>query len=58
VVGVYSLFFRITPAVERLYLDELQFRNESEGLAVSKLRKLLMMSLDRRYFAPATRQRC
>ncbi|XP_047094665.1 protein WHAT'S THIS FACTOR 1 homolog, chloroplastic-like [Lolium rigidum] len=46
--GVYSLRFRLTPAAERLYLDELQLRNESEGLAVTKLRKLLMMSLDRR----------
>ncbi|KAF6986474.1 hypothetical protein CFC21_004223 [Triticum aestivum] len=46
--GVYSLRFRLTPAAERLYLDELYLRNESEGLAVAKLRKLLMMSLDRR----------
>jgi hypothetical protein len=46
--GVYSLRFRLTPAAERLYLDELQLRNQSEGLAVAKLRKLLMMSLDRR----------
>ncbi|KAM0866580.1 hypothetical protein ACQ4PT_042534 [Festuca glaucescens] len=46
--GVYSLRFRLTPAAERLYLDELYLRNESEGLAVTKLRKLLMMSLDRR----------
>ncbi|XP_062232189.1 protein WHAT'S THIS FACTOR 1 homolog, chloroplastic-like [Phragmites australis] len=46
--GVYSLKFRLTPAAERLYLDELHLKNESEGLAVTKLRKLLMMSLDRR----------
>jgi hypothetical protein len=46
--GVYSLRFRLTPAAERLYLDELQLRNQSEGLAVAKLRKLLMMSLERR----------
>uniref|UniRef100_A0ACD5TDK4 Uncharacterized protein n=1 Tax=Avena sativa TaxID=4498 RepID=A0ACD5TDK4_AVESA len=46
--GVYSLRFRLTPAAERLYLDELYLRNESEGVAVTKLRKLLMMSLDKR----------
>lgn len=46
--GVYSLRFRLTPAADRLYLDELYLRNESEGLAVTKLRKLLMMSLDKR----------
>ncbi|PWZ11140.1 Protein ROOT PRIMORDIUM DEFECTIVE 1 [Zea mays] len=46
--GVYSLRFRLTPAAERLYLDELRLRNESEGLAVAKLRKLLMMSQEKR----------
>uniref|UniRef100_A0A0E0HIQ9 PORR domain-containing protein n=1 Tax=Oryza nivara TaxID=4536 RepID=A0A0E0HIQ9_ORYNI len=46
--GVYSLRFRLTPAAERLYLDELHLKNESEGLAVTKLRKLLMMSQDKR----------
>ncbi|RCV16455.1 hypothetical protein SEVIR_3G141800v4 [Setaria viridis] len=46
--GVYSLKFRLTPAAERLYLDELQLKNESEGLAVTKLRKLLMMSQEKR----------
>ncbi|XP_015692706.2 protein WHAT'S THIS FACTOR 1 homolog, chloroplastic [Oryza brachyantha] len=46
--GVYSLRFRLTPAAERLYLDELHLKNESEGLAVTKLRKLLMMSQEKR----------
>ncbi|KAL6609408.1 hypothetical protein ACP70R_039377 [Stipagrostis hirtigluma subsp. patula] len=46
--GVYSLKFRLTPAAERLYLDELHLKNESEGLAVAKLRKLLMMSQEKR----------
>lgn len=46
--GVYSLRFRLTPPAERLYLDELRLKNESEGLAVTKLRKLLMMSQERR----------
>uniref|UniRef100_A0A0D9WJY7 PORR domain-containing protein n=1 Tax=Leersia perrieri TaxID=77586 RepID=A0A0D9WJY7_9ORYZ len=46
--GVYSLRFRLTPAAERLYLDELHLKNEAEGLAVTKLRKLLMMSQEKR----------
>ncbi|KAJ1264163.1 hypothetical protein BS78_09G241900 [Paspalum vaginatum] len=46
--GVYSLKFRLTPDAERLYLDELRLKNESEGLAVTKLRKLLMMSQEKR----------
>ncbi|KAL6848912.1 hypothetical protein ACP4OV_021495 [Aristida adscensionis] len=46
--GACSLRFRLTPDAERLYLDELHLKNESEGLAVAKLRKLLMMSLEKR----------
>ncbi|KAG8086474.1 hypothetical protein GUJ93_ZPchr0010g8875 [Zizania palustris] len=46
--GVYSLRFRLTPIAERLYLDELYLKNESEGQAVTNLRKLLMMSQDKR----------
>ncbi|XP_057720975.1 protein WHAT'S THIS FACTOR 1 homolog, chloroplastic [Arachis stenosperma] len=46
--GVYSLKFRMTPEAERLYFEELKVRNEMEDLVVTKLRKLLMMSLERR----------
>lgn len=46
--GVYSLQFKLTPEAERLYLEELRIRNELEDVLVIKLRKLLMMSLDKR----------
>jgi len=46
--GAYSLQFRLTPEAERLYLEELNVRNEMEDLLVLKLRKLLMMSMDKR----------
>ncbi|WOK97938.1 hypothetical protein Cni_G06646 [Canna indica] len=46
--GVYSLRFRLTPEAERIYLEELRAGEEMEQLLVIKLRKLLMMSLDRR----------
>ncbi|KAI4328894.1 hypothetical protein L6164_021214 [Bauhinia variegata] len=46
--GVYSLKFKLTPEAERLYFEELKIRNEMEELLVVKLRKLLMMSLEKR----------
>ncbi|KAL3845105.1 hypothetical protein ACJIZ3_002508 [Penstemon smallii] len=46
--GVYSLRFKLTPEAERLYLEEMRIRNEMEDLLVVKLRKLLMMSIDKR----------
>ncbi|OWM88153.1 protein WHAT'S THIS FACTOR 1 homolog, chloroplastic [Punica granatum] len=46
--GVFSLKFRLTPEAERLYLEELKARNEMEDILVVKLRKLLMMSLEKR----------
>ncbi|CAN6480556.1 unnamed protein product [Victoria cruziana] len=46
--GVYSLKFRLTPEAERLYIEEVKVRNEMEGESVVKLRKLLMMSIDKR----------
>lgn len=46
--GVYSLKFRLTPEAERLYMEELRVRNEGEDLVVMKLRKMLMMSLEKR----------
>lgn len=46
--GVYSLKFKLTPEAERLYLEELKIRNAMEDLLVIKLRKLLMMSLEKR----------
>ncbi|XWS32058.1 hypothetical protein CRYUN_Cryun23aG0128400 [Craigia yunnanensis] len=48
--GAFSLRFRLTTEAERLYVDELRVRNEMEGLLVVKLRKLLMMSLEKRIF--------
>ncbi|KAK6137089.1 hypothetical protein DH2020_029160 [Rehmannia glutinosa] len=46
--GVYSLRFKLTAEAERLYLEEMKIRNEMEDLLVVKLRKLLMMSIDKR----------
>nr|KYP76666.1 hypothetical protein KK1_020918 [Cajanus cajan] len=46
--GVYSLKFKMTNEAERLYFEELRVRNEMEELVVVKLRKLLMMSLEKR----------
>lgn len=46
--GVYSLNVKLTPEAERLYLEEMRIRNEMEDLLVVKLRKLLMMSLEKR----------
>lgn len=46
--GVFSLKFKLTPEAERLYLEEVRIRNEMEDLLVVKLRKLLMMSLEKR----------
>ncbi|XP_057437628.1 protein WHAT'S THIS FACTOR 1 homolog, chloroplastic [Lotus japonicus] len=46
--GVFSLKFKMTPEADRLYLEELRVRNEMEDLVVVKLRKLLMMSLEKR----------
>lgn len=42
------LRFKLTPEAERLYFEELKLRNEMETLLVVKLRKLLMMSLEKR----------
>ncbi|XP_071932732.1 protein WHAT'S THIS FACTOR 1 homolog, chloroplastic-like [Coffea arabica] len=46
--GAYSLRFKLTPEAERLYLEEMKIKNEMEDLLVVKLRKLLMMSADKR----------
>ncbi|GMN42942.1 hypothetical protein TIFTF001_012154 [Ficus carica] len=46
--GVFSLKVKLTPEAERLYLEELRVKNEMEDLLVVKLRKLLMMSLEKR----------
>ncbi|XP_023514273.1 protein WHAT'S THIS FACTOR 1 homolog [Cucurbita pepo subsp. pepo] len=46
--GAFSLKVKLTAEAERLYLEELKIRNEMEGLLVIKLRKLLMMSVDKR----------
>ncbi|KAL9245294.1 hypothetical protein vseg_018962 [Gypsophila vaccaria] len=46
--GAYMLRFRLTPEAESLYFEELKLRNGMEDVLVSKLRKLLMMSLEKR----------
>lgn len=46
--GVFSLKFKLTPEAERLYFEELKVKNEMEDLLVVKLRKLLMMSMEKR----------
>ncbi|XP_047338321.1 protein WHAT'S THIS FACTOR 1 homolog, chloroplastic-like [Impatiens glandulifera] len=46
--GAYSLRFKLTPEAEELYLEEMKIRNEMEDVLVIKLRKLLMMSADKR----------
>ncbi|KAJ4771346.1 Ubiquitin carboxyl-terminal hydrolase family protein [Rhynchospora pubera] len=46
--GVYSLKFRLTPEAERIYLEELRVKNEMETSVITNLRKLLMMSLNKR----------
>ena len=45
--GVYSPRFKLTPEAKKLYLEEMKIRNEMEDLLVIKLRKLLMMSIDK-----------
>ncbi|EFH49173.1 hypothetical protein ARALYDRAFT_327675 [Arabidopsis lyrata subsp. lyrata] len=46
--GAYSLRFKMTSEAERLYLEEMRIRNELEDVLVVKLRKLVMMSIDKR----------
>ncbi|XP_057462605.1 protein WHAT'S THIS FACTOR 1 homolog, chloroplastic-like [Actinidia eriantha] len=46
--GAYLLQFRLTPEAERLYLEEMKIRNEMEDWLIVKLRKLLMMSCEKR----------
>lgn len=46
--GCFSLKFKMTSEAERLYLEELRVRNAMEDIVVTKLRKLLMMSLEKR----------
>lgn len=46
--GVYSLKFKLTPEAERLYLEEMKIKNEMEELQIVKLRKMLMMSAEKR----------
>jgi len=46
--GVYSLYFRLTPEADKIYLEELGIRQNMEALLVNKLRKIVMMSIDKR----------
>ncbi|PWA95969.1 Plant organelle RNA recognition domain-containing protein [Artemisia annua] len=44
----FSLKFKLTAEAEKLYFEEMKVRNEMEDLLVVKIRKLLMMSLEKR----------
>ena len=44
--GVNSMYFRFTPQAKKQYREELKLKKEMEDVAVTKLRKLLMMSID------------
>lgn len=46
--GAFSLKFKLTAEAEKLYFEEMKVRNEMEDLLVVKIRKLLMMSLEKR----------
>ncbi|KAJ7299990.1 hypothetical protein O6H91_18G065300 [Diphasiastrum complanatum] len=46
--GAGSIYFRLTHEAEAQYFEELKIKEELEDLLVIKLRKLLMMSVDRR----------
>ncbi|XP_050223130.1 protein WHAT'S THIS FACTOR 1 homolog, chloroplastic [Mercurialis annua] len=46
--GAFCLQFKLTAEAERLYHEELMVRNEVEDIVVVKLRKLLMMTTDKR----------
>jgi sulfatase maturation enzyme AslB (radical SAM superfamily) len=46
--GVYYLKFKLTEEAERIYLEELWVKNEMENSVIINLRKLLMMSLNKR----------
>lgn len=46
--GVYSLYFRLTPEADKIYKEELEIRQNLEALLVNKLRKIVMMSIDKR----------
>lgn len=46
--GCNVYYFRLTDEAENHYKEELKLRNELEVAAVEKLRKLLMMSIDKR----------
>ncbi|GLJ31496.1 hypothetical protein SUGI_0632050 [Cryptomeria japonica] len=46
--GVYSLYFRLTPSADKIYMEEVGIRQEMEERLVAKLRKIVMMSIDKR----------
>lgn len=45
--GVNSLFFRLTPEAEDQVFEEIRLKSEMESAFVCKIRKMLMMSLDK-----------
>lgn len=44
--GNTAMYFRLTPQAKKQYRAELKLKKEMEDVAVTKLRKLLMMSID------------
>lgn len=45
--GISNMYFRLTPEAEELFLEEQQLKTDMESLLVSKIRKMLMMSVDK-----------
>lgn len=45
--GVSNMYFRLAPAAEELFLEEQKLKEEMESSLVCKIRKLLMMSIDK-----------
>eukprot|EP00250_Pteridium_aquilinum_P003197 c13516_g1_i1 orf=590-2032(-) len=45
--GVSNMYFRLTAAAEDLFLEEQKLKADMESLLVCKIRKLLMMSMDK-----------
>ncbi|KAG0602738.1 hypothetical protein M758_10G037700 [Ceratodon purpureus] len=44
--GTNMMYFRFTPQAKKQFREELKLKKEMEDVAVTKLRKLLMMSID------------
>ncbi|KAH7299131.1 hypothetical protein KP509_25G074200 [Ceratopteris richardii] len=45
--GASNMYFRLSPTAEELFLEEQKLKAEMESVLVNKIRKLLMMSIDK-----------